>query len=507
MATFEVFRIQFTLAINTVMRSHLFLLFIPFLFSSTNTAIGQIDTVVYHDYYTKAEKAIAERKIEQAKQFYKLTLQHAEYVKHKLKARRKLATAYYLLNKLDSAEIIISPNLAIDPNELTADEVIELSESYYRILRSVAFKKGDQKKARQSVEKAISLLEAKGTGIIKCASYYIDLGITYWNVGDYESALNNYHKTLKLLVGLDPTITEKERVRTYIALGLVYWSKRDLKKAADHYHLAFAIMGRNPAAYSRDYAITYNNLGNLFSESNKYDSAIYYFSKAIASLEEVKSTPYFNLVEGFRAQFLNNLGIAYVKQAKYGQAESVFNQSLYILKTNIDDGLKAKVYLNLGTCYRKQAQWQKSVVNLQNGLSLKKQIYGPLHQEVSKAYNLIGDLYLAKSEYPKSSLYYDSAALSNPKIVVDGISVYANIEEIWFSISGNIECLSKQQLLHENEKKIESLFRDTKSQLTYTYIHTQDEALMEDIQVLFGRFFLAYYELYQKGAKAKQSVK
>ncbi len=484
--------------INRQMQNHL-VFFMSFLFiGSCQAANCQVDTLDYHKWYTMAEKATAESKLDRAKQLYRLALENSKNVYHKLKATRKLSTCYYLLSQLDSAENIIASNLLMDPNKLLDVEVVELAESYYRIVRALSLKQGDQKKARNAIEKAIALLKSRNVSPYKYAGYYVDLGITYWNFGDYDSALYTYDKALTLLGKFDNISTEKDKVRAYIATGLVYWNRRELKKASDHYQLALSVIARNPSAYPRDYTITCNNVALLFAESGKYDSAIHYSQKALASINALKGTPYESFMKVYRAQFSNTLAIAYLNHDDLALAESILIQSLKILTTNRDDVLQSKVYLNLGTCYRKQKRWTKSLMNLQKGLSLKKQIFGQRHHEVSKAYNLLGYLFLDQGKFKESSSYFDSAALSNPKVTIDGISVYSSIEEIWISISGNIECLIKQKAVSANKNKIESLFQDVKSQLSYSYIHTQDEALMSDIQVLFGRLFLAYYELYQK---------
>ncbi|NOS94485.1 MAG: CHAT domain-containing protein [Cyclobacteriaceae bacterium] len=477
--------------------------FILFLLLIPQFAVSQSDTLVYHQLFLKGETALAERKLDDARNFYLLSLKQAKLTIHQIKSRRKIASAYYLMNQLDSAEIAIAPNLNLKTEGINASEAMELSETYFRIVRALAIKKADYKKARYAIEKAIELLSSKNVSIKKYASYYIDLGITYWNDGDYDNAEAYYHKSLSLLTEAGPSFGEKDKVRAYISLGLVYWSKRHLMKAADHYQIALRIMERDPSNYAKDLSITYNNLGNLLSESKQYDSAVHYFTRAISNLEEVKKTPFFNLVEGFRAQFLNNLGITLVHLQKHDEAERTYLQSLQILKTYSDKNLLAKVHLNLGTCYQKKQEWQKSISNLQHGLNLKKEIYGAMHAEVSKAYNLFGELHIAKREFRLASLYFDSAIRYNPKVIVDGVSVYSSLEEIWYSISGGVECIQQQNLLTKSEAKLESLFLTAKSQLVYTFLHSQDELLMEDIQMLFNRFFTAYYTLYEKGKGKK----
>ncbi len=475
----------------------LFLLFIP------QFAVSQSDTLVYHQLFLKGETALTERKPEEAKKYYKLSLEQATLKIHQIKSRRKIASAYYLMNQLDSAQIAIAPNLDIKPKELNESEALELSETYFRIVRALAIRNSDYSKARQAIEKSIELMKSKNISSKKYASHYIDIGITYWNAGDYDNAEINYHKSLTLLAAAGPSFGEKDKVRAYISLGLVYWSKRHLLKAADHYQVALRIMERDSASYARDLSITYNNLGNLLNESKQYDSAVYYFNRAISNLEQVKKTPFFNLVEGFRAQYLNNLGIALVNLQKYDEAERIYLRSLQILKAYTDNTLLAKVHLNLGTCYQKKMDWPKAAFHLQNGFVLKKQIYGALHAEVSKAYNLFGELCLAKKEFRQASLYFDSAIRYNPKINIEGVTIYSSLDEIWYSIAGGVECIQQQNLLSKNEAKLESLFSNAKSQLAYTYIHLQDELLMDDIQMLFNRFFSAYYTLYEKSKSKK----
>jgi CHAT domain-containing protein len=210
----------------------------------------------------------------------------------------------------------------------------------------------------------------------------------------------------------------------------------------------------------------YNKVGNYFYYNKIYDSALIYYSKALAVAE--KKTV--NLEE--RASYTQNIGIIHLELKDYNKAEDYFIKSLnikeliysensfslgriymslgrfyqtsYSLNKSLDYYLKAEgifsddnnpltielgiVYWNKGLIYHLMGDSELALTYLFNARKIIETLFVDNIQMLSTLYSDIGNIYKYTEQYDKAIDYY-SQALPGADSVLK-IKIYRNLASI-----------------------------------------------------------------------------
>lgn len=150
------------------------------------------------------------------------------------------------------------------------------------------------------------------------ASNYINLASHYKKQENFILALQYYHKSKNIL-----RIVKNESKYSMVLIGIANilsnnrFLKNDYDSAIYFYQKAVNIYSNQND--SLRLAGVYNNIGVLFENTNNYDSAIFYYQKAIIMKEKIRD---------LRGQIILNLNIGYnfMKQGNYGIALTYLNQ-------------------------------------------------------------------------------------------------------------------------------------------------------------------------------------
>ncbi len=129
---------------------------------------------------------------------------------------------------------------------------------------------------------------------------YFAGNIEYFYGKNYDKAMFYFKKTKSLFPNYD---------RLYNNLGIIYFNMGDFKNAEENYKKAIYLNPNRPE--------TYNNIGSLYIETGKYNDAIPYLLKCI------EISPSFYI-----AYF--NLGMAYYLKGDYKKAKEYFKKTLEI---------------------------------------------------------------------------------------------------------------------------------------------------------------------------------
>ncbi len=254
-------------------------------------------------------------------------------------------------------------------------------------------------------------------------------GIAYVYATKYDLASNRLFKAMNF--------AEKYNFRqtaatSYINIGVLYESLEDWENA-----LLFAKKALNAMLQLKDtasVAMIYNNIGNLFLYQNMSDSAIIYFQKVVAiPIDKLETNPwivaYINLSSAYSnkkmpdaaLQALENAtklfnqftvkaskaNIFALKSLAYNQKNNIeqagiFAQKSYDIGKDIEDyDYKKNLYSCLYEYYNKIGKYDKAVKYLQD----LKAIDDTLHKESKKI------------EYQKMAIRYDL----NKKVVADSL--------------------------------------------------------------------------------------
>lgn len=254
----------------------------------------------------------------------------------------------------------------------------------------ISFAKNDQNE--QATSLAFSMLEDKEVqeDLDSLAKIYNTLGIVFYNLTDYTTALEYYEKGLR--------INEKTGYKRGIAnslgnIGIIYRQLSDYSTAIEYYQKALFI---NEQIENKDgIAINLGNIGVAYSLLKDYPKTLEYYYKSLELYEELEKKNHVALT-------LGNIGIVFKNQHDFPQALEYSERALRINEEiNYAIGI-AYNYHNIGTIYLDIGNYDisleylhKSLETLEdakneylrmNGLGMISQIYekkGDIHQAFS----------------------------------------------------------------------------------------------------------------------------
>lgn len=124
---------------------------------------------------------------------------------------------------------------------------------------------------KQALELATELNWTKGMGIAN-----IDIGVSYWYMGNYTESLNMNYAALELFKKIND---QKGISQAYNNMGIVYASQKNYQKALECYLTTLAIkksLGDTKATSS-----TLINIGSAYDNLREFDKAFIYYREAL----------------------------------------------------------------------------------------------------------------------------------------------------------------------------------------------------------------------------------
>jgi tetratricopeptide (TPR) repeat protein len=183
--------------------------------------------------------------------------------------------------------------------------------------------------------------------------FFNNLGNSYSDVGDMESALLAFERAVEI----NPTLSESRA-----NLGNIYLKKEKVTQAIREYQAALNI---NP-----NDAKTHNNLGNAYMQLNSFGYAVSEYSRAIY-LDP-------NFVDGYK-----NLALVYVKQNRYPRAKMELEKVIYL-------GLAdAGCYSQLGDIYSHSGNFDQAIIQYNKALNIERDFLDA-HYGLAICYNKQG---------------------------------------------------------------------------------------------------------------------
>jgi tetratricopeptide (TPR) repeat protein len=265
-----------------------------------------------------------------------------------------------------------------------------------------------------------------------------DLGATYWQMGEVESAEREWRETLKVA---------PQYSNAWSSLGLLYLKKQNYAQAIEFFKKALEFEPGNSearlylgVAYMDTHSLelaepelrtavslvplssnSRNALGKLYLEEGRAAEAEEQFRRSVEIEPNIMAYGSLGLIHWQRGEaklaeqawrealrlapndssLLNNLGLACSKQGRYTEAVSYFRQAL---------GLKPDdpaAHLNLGIAYAKLGQNGSAETEFRTALSLD-----PAN---CQAHFKLGGLYLSRGQRAEALREYEAGLKSDPE--------------------------------------------------------------------------------------------
>jgi len=274
-----------------------------------------------------------------------------------------------------------------DKGALGRKRVIVLNQLSYLIRRS------DPNRAEKYAKQALTLAEKLyfKRGI---ASSYDVLGTSYWERGDYDTALQHYNKALHLMENYgskrDITIVKSN-------VALVYAQQGEYAKSLDYLLECLKYIKKGDKKQLR---FSYGNIASCYAMLGHYDRALEYYIKSIPILESISDKT------GLGTCY-SNIGFAYERQGHIDKALECFLKSLRIAEDIGDKSGLAISYHNIGYIYYKQGDFDKALEHYIKSARIRKN-RGDEHGMAIEC-NQIGDAYAAQGSFNKAIEYHNRA--------------------------------------------------------------------------------------------------
>ena len=190
------------------------------------------------------------------------------------------------------------------------------------------------------------------------ADSYNNVGIIYWNQGNYDKALENHFASIKIR---EEALEKAKQIKNNL---LVDYSNNGL-------------------------SASYNNIGLVFDTQNKYEKAIENYSISLKIQEEIHD-------KHGMANTYNNIGVIYYNQKNYEKAlENYSIAKKYYSEINDKQGISS-ILSNEGVVYKNQGNFDLALGKYFTSLKLREEIGDKLG--VANSYDNIGNLYLTQNK-------------------------------------------------------------------------------------------------------------
>ena len=304
----------------------------------------------------------------------------------------------------------------------------EKDAEYLYQLYTIALGRFDNEKARYYIETRAAL---DSTNV----RWQIDAGAfihIYFN--DFKNALFFYEQGLKQCLPQDKC--HPDVAMSYNNIGSVYSDQGDYSKAMEYYQKALEIYKKLVGLNHPEVATSYSNIGSVYLYQGDYSKAMEYYQKALEI--DIKS---YGLNHPDVATSYNNIGSVYSDQGDYSKALKYYQGALdiYIKLVGLSHPNVATFYNNIGCVYAKQGEYIKGLECYQKALEIKEKIFGYRHLDVAISYSSIGSIFQIQGNFPQAIEYYQKALEIDEKLVgvnhPDVAKSYNNIGSVYLDQS------------------------------------------------------------------------
>ncbi len=261
----------------------------------------------------------------------------------------------------------------------------------------------------------------------------------------------------------------------------------DTRKALDYGNTALTLATK--LHYPKGKNVANNRIGVAYDILSKYDSALFYYHRALSISKEINDTRqiagnmsniglthwhignyndalkyYFSSLNYFEsakninglASAYNNIGIIYKSLRNDNKALHFFDTSYILYKKGNDELGIGAVLTNIGDLYTGQNNYSKAYDFLMRSINIKEK--NKDHYGLAISYNLLGILYIEKRDYDKAFLY-EQKAINYAKLINDDnelVSALLKFAVIYIKKKDPVRAMKFNVMAEKLAKKIES---------------------------------------------------
>jgi tetratricopeptide (TPR) repeat protein len=245
------------------------------------------------------------------------------------------------------------------------------------------------------------------------ADLYYETGISYLNLEEYKSALQNFERAFEIY---ERYTKEEKSAYCLDKMGVCCLKLRKYYESYDYLTKAY---NRRKQIYPNrvhpDVLISLNSLASYYDSVGNYPSADQYREEAAKvrdQLGQVKDADY--------ATSINNLGVSYLKMGDLKLAIDYIEQAYNIRKDlhqgRIHHDLASSLF-NLAVLYFKMKSLSLAIKYAHESLEMRQRLHEfKAHTDIGDTLSLLGILYFEQGQY-KTSESFNTKALDIRKLL------------------------------------------------------------------------------------------
>ena len=272
-----------------------------------------------------------------------------------------------------------------------------------------AFQQGDFLQAIVIYEQALDYLSAASVPTttdrdLLIASLYSQLGHTYANIGEYDTALSMLDKSEKRYLTLNSSLGSAE---VAIYRSFVYRRQGNYSSATTQLATAQALLDRNENHHEHSTEKRFlpkwqkslqgealHNLAAVKAAIGENETAITLNQQAVFIWQTLEPSDSYPLRQDFHiGRSLNNLGGIYYTQGNFAEAQRLYEQALTIARRIGNRASEGRILTNLGLLDRQAGDYQQAKRHYQAALSALNEIGD--QASASSTYNSLGIVHTA----------------------------------------------------------------------------------------------------------------
>ena len=335
---------------------------------------------------------------------------------------------YTIYNDLDTSYYYATEllNLAREQKDVKYESLA------YSWLTVYSFFRGEYYKGEDYIKKAIRIQE-KIYDTLDLGNSYINLVMIYAETGRYKKAIESSFKALSLFKAIN---NQHGIIAATGNIGIMYNKIQDYASAVKYLKKTSALMIKYKEF--TNLGELYNNMGLSYYHMGKSDSALAYYNKAIRNYNSNKE------LKGTARAYLNIANVYAYNLNNYDSAFYYYRKAL-ITSEGVIDGLKSKIYGNQGKVYAMKGDYRSAIKYINMALDISRQ-NKELTEQMDDYFELF-NIYKKKKDYLKALEYYEKY-----NVVKDSIDV-ANAKVTIADLEAQFENEKNRMLIKQLEEK------------------------------------------------------
>lgn len=273
-------------------------------------------------------------------------------------------------------------------------------------------------------------------------------GAVYYNQGDDEKALELYLKSL----GVAEEVNDSLRILTALTnIGAVYYNKPSTRDKAIGYFLRALPMSE--ALKNKDAVGTITvNIGELYLLKQNYDSALIYFDKSLKAYKGSGNVPY----------TLNDIGKVYQQKKDYTTAIQYHQQALDIA-TKLDAKVDiSQSLIGMGDTYRAQGNLSEAINYYLQAETILRTLTRA-NYDLENTYKGLAAAYAGLSDF-KNAFKYE-VLFTGTKDSLYNLDIAKKLSSLQFNFDlqkkqSQIDLLKKEQLVQQLDLRRQKLAKN-----------------------------------------------